>query len=85
MFQIGRRGKPGEKKVTNVDGVNIKSKHQLGLAVDCAFVVDGQVKWDVPDSWWKAFGALAVAVGLVWGGNWKSFVDRPHVELAEIP
>lgn len=73
---------PG-KTVTNCDGVAKKSNHQpaadgYGHAVDCAFVVDGRVTWDGP---WAAYGANAVAVGLVWGGNWKAILDRPHVEL----
>lgn len=86
LFQVGRRGKPGEKIVTNADGFDNKSNHQAkndgyGHAVDCAFFVNGKITWEVPDSWWAAYGALAVACGLTWGGNWKSFRDRPHVEL----
>ena len=84
------RTKPG-KIVTYLDGVVRKSNHQAkadgyGHAVDCAFLVD--IDGDGPDdpSWaerhpWALFGAMAVALGLTWGGNWKTLVDRPHVEL----
>lgn len=30
---------------------------------------------------WAAFGQAVRDVGLVWGGDWPNFVDRPHVEL----
>lgn len=78
------RTKPGPI-VTNADGVTKKSNHQvhsdaLGHAVDCAFLVDGQFSWDsrLP---WKAYGEVAKAVGLTWGGDWQSLHDLPHVEL----
>lgn len=72
-------------KVTNCDGVIKKSRHQVasdgyGHAVDCAFVVDGQVSFDGKLRW-NLYGELGKALGLVWGGDWKSLVDRPHLEL----
>ena len=82
------RTKPG-KIVTNCDGVVKKSNHQakddgFGHAVDCAFLDDPHTPRDetydesMP---WNAYGALAEAVGLAWGGRWKDPYDRPHVEL----
>ena len=84
LYQQGRT-KPGPI-VTNADGYKTKSNHQVkadgyGHAVDCHFIVNGVPSWNVPNSWWEAYGALAVAVGLEWGGNWESFIDRPHVQL----
>ena len=81
LFAQGRT-KPG-KKVTNCDGVRNKSNHQaaedgLGRAVDCAFVKGGLVVWEGP---WDAYGAAGKAVGLRWGGDFKSLPDRPHMEL----
>ena len=32
--------------------------------------------------WREQFGKLAREAGLVWGGGWLVFKDRPHVELA---
>lgn len=89
LYKIGRRGKPGETVVTNADGVKNPSNHQakkdgFGHAVDCAFIVDGKLKYDVPDSWWSAYGALCVAVGLRWGIKIGSWVDRPHAELPPV-
>lgn len=78
------RGGPG-KIVTHTDGVVKRSNHQLkddgfGHAVDCAFLVDGKPSWDDAHPW-ALYGAMAKALGLVWGGDWKSIVDRPHIEL----
>lgn len=89
LFAQGRT-KPG-KIVTYIDGVRKKSNHQakadgFGHAVDCCFLVD--VDGDGPDdpSWaethpWELYGAMARALGLVWGGDWTTLVDRPHIEL----
>lgn len=76
------RSKPG-KIVTNCDGVKKVSNHQpkadgFGYAVDVAWVVDGQVTWEGP---WETLGRLAQAHGLIWGGTWTRFPDRPHLEL----
>lgn len=75
--------------VTNADGVNQKSNHQakadgLGYAVDCAFFNDPTTPID--ETWaetspWAAYGACVKAVGLAWGGDFVSLVDRPHAEL----
>lgn len=78
------RTKPG-KIVTNADGVKVKSNHQpkadgYGHAVDCCFLVDGKPSWDhkLP---WRLYGEAAKALGLRWGGEFKSITDKPHVEL----
>jgi peptidoglycan L-alanyl-D-glutamate endopeptidase CwlK len=76
------RYKPG-KVVTNCDGLIKVSNHQpkadgYGYAVDVAWVIEGRVTWEGP---WDRLGTLAEAQGLVWGGRWVSFPDRPHVEL----
>jgi peptidoglycan L-alanyl-D-glutamate endopeptidase CwlK len=78
------RTKPG-KKVTNVDGVTKKSNHQpkadgFGYAIDCAFLVNGKPSWDEAHPW-RLYGEAAKSLGLIWGGDWKSLVDRPHIEL----
>ncbi len=85
LYAQGRTA-PG-KIVTNCDGIKNKSNHQaaadgFGHAADCAF--------DDPDPFgekhpWRAYGACAVASGLVWGGDWKPpLIDRPHVELKKV-
>lgn len=81
LYAQGRTA-PG-KIVTNADGVTHKSNHQarqdgLGHAVDCAFVGPDPFADSLP---WGAYGACCKAVGLAWGGDWKSITDRPHAEL----
>ncbi len=68
------RTRPGPI-VTNAKGG--ESWHNYGLAADYAFVVNGKVTWDGP---WARFGRLARANGLEWGGDWRKFCDRPHVQ-----
>lgn len=89
LFAQGRTA-PGAR-VTNADGVRSKSNHQVkadgfGHAVDCAFVDDPTTAtietWD-PRQPWDVYGAMARALGLTWGGDWKTIIDRPHVELRD--
>jgi len=53
------------------------SWHNFGLAADYAFVIDGKVTWNGPRD---LFGKIARQCGLEWGGDWKKFKDRPHVQ-----
>ncbi len=89
LYQKGRI--TAGPRVTNADGYVKRSNHQerlapspyagYGCAVDCCFVTPaGLPSWD--PSWpWRDYGAFARALGLVWGGDWSSLVDRPHIEL----
>lgn len=91
LYAQGRTA-PG-KIVTNCDGYVKRSNHQpksdghgpsYGYAVDCAFVDDPATPKD--ETWdehmpWQAYGAMAEALGLTWGGRWQSVVDKPHIEL----
>ncbi|BAL95931.1 peptidase M15C family protein [Rubrivivax gelatinosus IL144] len=62
-----------------------QSYHQYGLAADCAFMRDGRIVISERDAWaargYEHFGAVAEAVGLSWGGAWRTLVDLGHVEL----
>ena len=62
-----------------VTGV-LSSMHTRGRAMDIAWLVNGKVTYQVPDSWWQVYGSIARKHGLIWGGDWKRLVDRPHVE-----
>jgi peptidoglycan LD-endopeptidase CwlK len=70
-------------RVTNANGVTTKSNHQAkadgyGWAVDLAFVSHEPFADEHP---WLEMGMRAERLGLKWGGRWKSFPDRPHIEL----
>ncbi len=57
----------------------------LGYAVDFAAWPDGKVSWELKyyREIAKAFKAAAkeLKIPIVWGGDWKSFIDGPHIEL----
>ena len=65
------------------------SRHQAGLAADCAFLFDGRVVIDEKDPRaaraYALYGEIARATGLTWGGAWRNLVDLGHVELRRSP
>lgn len=65
----------------------MNSKHLIGRAVDLAAVVNGEVRWDWPlyDKLAQSVKEAAAELGtpIVWGGDWKTFRDGPHFQLAD--
>lgn len=64
----------------------LNSRHLVGLAVDFAPLVDGQVTWK-----WPAFKPVADAfkaaakeldIAIEWGGDFRTFKDGPHIQLS---
>ena len=64
----------------------LHSRHLTGHAVDLGALVGGELRWD-----WPLYHKLAEAmkqaakecgVSIVWGGDWRTFKDGPHFELA---
>ncbi|MFI3244722.1 MAG: M15 family metallopeptidase [Akkermansia sp.] len=56
------------------------SWHNFGLAWDFCVFEDKQPIWE--HNLYNTAGALARDIdGLEWGGDWKSFVDKPHIQL----
>ncbi len=72
----------------------LNGRHLTGHAVDLAYWLDdgdgvpenGEARWDWPLARHLASAMKAAAaeegVALVWGGDWASFPDGPHFELA---
>lgn len=95
LYAKGRTA-PGAM-VTNADGVDRRSNHQphtdgLGHAVDIAFMqdtgtplvlTDDTPTWDTRRYPFDLLGAMARSQGCVWGGDWKSIHDLPHIELPD--
>lgn len=63
----------------------MNSRHLTGKAVDIAVFIDGKLTWDI-----RAYKAVSehiksiaklMNIPIVWGGDWKSFIDGPHFEL----
>lgn len=72
------RTKPG-KIVTNAKGG--QSNHNFGIAVDfCLTNEKGTVANYTVNSEWRRVAAIAKSMGFAWGGDWKGFVDNPHLE-----
>jgi peptidoglycan L-alanyl-D-glutamate endopeptidase CwlK len=63
----------------------MNSRHITGHAIDFAVIKDGEVTWDFKYYQLVADHIKAVAkaldVPIIWGGDWQSFRDGPHVEL----
>lgn len=76
LFAQGRT-KPGQV-VTQAKGG--QSNHNYGLAVDLCPFVGGKPQWN-DNKGFIRIGAAAAKQGLHWGGDWKKFIDKPHVQL----
>lgn len=75
------RTKPGNI-VTNAPGSSYSSYHQWGTAFDI-FRNDGTGAYNESDGFFNRVGAIGVYLGLEWGGNWKSIMDKPHFQLPD--
>lgn len=64
----------------------LKSKHLEGRAFDVAATINGRVHWDWPlyvtISGVMKEAAKELGVQIEWGGDWVSFPDGPHFQLA---
>lgn len=83
------RTKPGAI-VTNAKGSSYSSQHQWGIAFDFYLAMDvdgdGKTSDDAYNDKTGLFGraaAIAKDLGLAWGGDWKSIVDKPHLYLPD--
>jgi len=75
------RTKPGSI-VTNAPGSSYSSYHQWGTAFDI-FRNHGAGAYNDSGNFFTRVGAIGAALGLEWGGNWKSIVDKPHFQLPD--
>lgn len=75
------RTRPGSR-VTNARGSTYSSQHQWGVAFDF-YRNDGRGAFYDADGFFTKVGKLAKSIGLGWGGDWKSPVDKPHLYLPQ--
>lgn len=66
--------------VTNAKGG--QSLHNYGVAVDIVFVENGRPSWAAHHPW-QLLGEIGKSYGFEWGGDWKSFQDRPHFQYTK--
>jgi peptidoglycan LD-endopeptidase CwlK len=64
--------------VTSLKGGS--SYHNYGLALDFVPIVKGKANYNNLSLFIKA-GAIAKKLGFVWGGDFKTFIDRPHLQM----
>ena len=75
---------------SKIDGVKKKSKHQVSKEQPLSLAVDAlpyPIKWNDRvghEAFAKVVKTIAQQKGIKisWGGDWKTFKDRPHFELA---
>lgn len=65
------------KVVTNAKGG--QSYHNFGVAIDIVEIKGGKALWSNPDQ--QAIADLGKSIGFEWGGDWKSFKDKPHFQM----
>jgi hypothetical protein len=66
------------------------SMHTKGLAFDIAELDEnGSITWSPKDTqFWDKMGTVGKSLGLTWGGDFRTFKDRPHFQYnvnGEIP
>ena len=77
LFRKGRFGNP-PPRVTNARGG--QSNHNFGIAWDIGIFKNGAY---VPSSpLYDEVAAVGKVPGIEWGGDWTSFADPPHYQLA---
>jgi peptidoglycan L-alanyl-D-glutamate endopeptidase CwlK len=75
LYEQGR-SKPG-KIVTNARAGH--SNHNFALAYDIGIFAEG--KYLGSSGLYSLAGEIGKQLDLVWGGDWRSFVDPPHFEF----
>lgn len=66
----------------------MKSRHLLGYAIDYVGFVNGKVTYnavimkEIAAAFKKASKDLNIPIE--WGGDWKGFVDTPHIQLSKL-
>lgn len=55
-----------------------ESYHNFGVACDFIFRKEG---YNASKELWQTFGAIGKRHGFEWGGDWKGFIDQPHLEM----
>ena len=83
----GKRTEAKQKQmVASGASRTMNSRHLTGHAVDLAAKVGNDIRWDWP-LYFKLAAAMKQAaaelkVSIEWGGDWRTFKDGPHFQLA---
>lgn len=77
LFAQGRTA-PGKIVTQAAGGL---SPHNYGMATDWTIFVQGQPLWTLPPSEWSLYATMIEKAGGIWGGDFKTFKDKPHNEI----
>lgn len=86
LTEVMRRIDKQKRLVAAGASTTLNSRHLTGHANDVAALVGSEVRWDWPlyhkinEAYAKASDELGIPYE--WGGNWKSFKDGCHFQLA---
>lgn len=75
------RTEPGNI-VTNAKGSSYSSQHQWGIAFDF-YRNDGLGAYNESGNFFGKVGEIGKKLGLGWGGDWTSIIDKPHLYLPD--
>ncbi len=78
LYRQGRFGNPGPR-VTNARGG--QSNHNFGIAWDIG-IFTASAGYLTGGPAYDDAATAGLAVELEWGGDWATFVDKPHYQLA---
>lgn len=74
----GQIDEPDEKITNARPGY---SYHNFGLAFDVVPIIGGKATYNLAPGVWERIAAVAKRFGFIWGGSFKSIVDKPHFEM----
>jgi len=92
VFETGRTRERQEYIMKQRFTRTLQSKHLfsiadniLSLAVDFVYYDDKGWSWDYEKHKheYETLGMIGKKEGLVWGGNWDTFKDYPHLQLTQ--
>ena len=72
------RGGRSREYCDQCKGSSYASQHQWGIAFDF-YRNDGKGAYNESDRFFERVGAAGKSLGLGWGGDWNSLVDKPHL------
>lgn len=81
MYKAAGLYEPSLSECNTANTQTLNSNHIKGIAIDFAPYRSGKIWWNAPDSVWAEMGKIGKKYGFSWGGDWKSFVDKPHFEM----
>lgn len=83
IYETIRTGRTATQNVANGASQTMKSYHIVGQALDFVPIKsDGLEDWNGYNKEpWASAIRYAKSIGIEWGGDWKGFVDSPHLQF----